>query len=332
MQRCAKGYSQNSSLWEKFLGNTPFRGERGPSLTRKIFRFLRDVSGNYASLRKSGKNFRKTSLYTLHISGLMIRVSILIMVKLMICILGPVLLITMFLIKPYNTDCIDIEPKTEDKIETKTSTEVKRQSKASVRSEKIVELRSTQIGQSLLVGLLSNFVALVFVSDNIYLKFSATYFQYIDLQLTASQSAHLVIQMAIVYTLGRAMAVLVSIRIRPQTIMSYHIFILITSLVVIFFGQQNYRILWTGSLLLSLGFSAILPAIFAFVGQYIEVNNRMGTVIIFNCGSLNSFLPFILGTFIEYYPNTFLTIILINFSIAIVIFAIIIYLTNEPDS
>ena len=126
----------------------------------------------------------------------------------------------MYLIKPYDTD---------------NKSEAEDQSP----KDQIVELRSTHIRQSFLIALLTNLVALVFVSDNIYLKFSATYFQYIPLQLSASDSAHLVIHMTIVYTLDRAMPFLISIRIRPQTIIMCHILILIMSLVVMFFGQTN---------------------------------------------------------------------------------------------
>ena len=218
----------------------------------------------------------------------------------------------MYLIKPYNSEVHSKCGKTSE-------------------SNLINKLKSTQIGHSFLVVLLSNFVALVFVSDNIYLKFSATYFQYIPLQLNASDSAELVVQMAVVYTLGRALTVFISIRLQPQIIIGYHLTILLISLFVLFIGQNCYSILWVGSVLMSFGFSAILPAIFAFVGQYIEVTNRMGTIIIFNCGSLNSFIPFILGSFIEVYPNVFLIVILINFMIALVLLTTIILLTNELE-
>ena len=137
--------------------------------------------------------------------------------------------------------------------------------------------------------------------------------------------------MAIVYTMGRAFTVLISMKLKPQTIITYHTFILMMSLVILFFGHDSYKTLLTGSLIMSFGFSAILPAIFAFVGQYIELTNRMGTVIIFNCGILNSFVPFILGSFIEIYPNIFLTIILLIFIIALVIFATILLITNVLD-
>ena len=212
-----------------------------------------------------------------------------------------------------------------------TSEDNKEETPKSCKDKNILEFRSTNIRQSFLIALLSNFVALIFVSDNIYLKFSATYFQYIPLQLKASDSANLIIQMAVVYTMGRALTVLISMRLKPQTIITYHMFVLIIALLIISVGENSYKILWTGSLLMSFGFSAILPAIFAFVGQYIEMTNRMGTIMIFNCGSLNSFVPFIMGSFIEIYPNIFLLIILINFIIAFVIFVTILYLTNVFD-
>ncbi|CAG2168310.1 unnamed protein product [Oppiella nova] len=238
--------------------------------------------------------------------------------------IGPILLLVMYLIKPYNSETPVPPPTAPAESADKT--------KPTVSHQKIMIFKSTKIRHSLLVPLLSNFVAIVFVSDNIYLKFSATYFQYIPLQLNASESAGLVVQMAIIYTIGRALTVLISLRLNPQTIISYHMIVLMVSLSILSVGHDSYLTLQLGSLMMSFGFSALLPAIFAFVGQYVEVTNKLGTVMIFNCGLLNAFIPFILGSYVETYPNIFLSIILINFLVAFVILLTITLLTNKTEN
>ncbi|CAG2111000.1 unnamed protein product, partial [Medioppia subpectinata] len=240
--------------------------------------------------------------------------------------IGPILLLTMYFIKPYSSEAappVTTAPSANDNPKSVTTTQP--------NNQKIAVFKSTQVRHSLLVALLSNFVAVVFVSDNIYLKFSATYFQYIPLQLNASESAALVVQMAIVYTIGRAITVIISLKLKPQTIISYHMVALMIAMAVLSVGHDRYDTLWLGAMMMSFGFSALLPAIFAFVGQYVEVNNKLGTVIIFNCGILNAFIPFILGSYIEIYPNIFLSIIMINFTIAFALLATILFLTNVLD-
>ncbi|XP_054155722.1 uncharacterized protein LOC128954176 [Oppia nitens] len=259
--------------------------------------------------------------------------------------IGPILLAIMYLIRPYvinNTYDDDnsrqLSHKNSSSSSSSSSTTTTPPPQAPVDTtngstkKSIVQYKSTRLGHSLLVGLLSNLIGLVFVSDNIYLKFSATYFQYIPMQLTASQSATLVTQMAVWYTMGRAITVAISIRLKPHVILSYHWLILLLGLAILSVGHDYYHWLWLGALVVSYGFSALLPAVFAYAGQYVELTNRLATVVIFNCGLYNSFLPYLLGLYVELYPGIYLLIILVNTVCGCMIFLTISLMTTTTTT
>ncbi len=183
----------------------------------------------------------------------------------------------------------------------------------------------------LIITLVSIFLAFYFVSELVYLQFSATYFQYIPLKLTASKSAEIVSAMALTYTIGRGISVFIAIKIRPQHMIAYHFLILIISIVILFSAQNSITILWFGSLTLSFGFSSIFPSIFSFISQYLIITDRIGTTLIFSSSVLNLFTPFILGTYIEKYSVIFVVSMLLNLTISIAIFVIILYIIRKTE-
>ncbi len=128
--------------------------------------------------------------------------------------------------------------------------------------------------------LVSIFMLFYCVSETVYLMFSATYFQYFPLKLTASKSAQIVSAMATSYTISRGISVLIAIKIRPQLVISYHFLIIITSIIILFFGQNSITLVWVGSLSLSFGYSPVYPSIFSYINQYLVITDRIGTIFV----------------------------------------------------
>jgi len=181
------------------------------------------------------------------------------------------------------------------------------------------------------IVLFSVFMAFFCVSENTYLRFGATYYQYIPLKLTASKSAEIVSAMATSYTIGRGISVLIAIKIKPQIMIGYHFVILITSIIILFFGQNSITLIWIGSLTLSFGFSSVFPAIFSFISRYLIITDRIGTILVFSSTSITIFAPLVLGPYIEKFSPIYIITIVTNISISILLFIIILYIIRKTN-
>ncbi len=109
----------------------------------------------------------------------------------------------------------------------------------------------------------------------------------------------------------------------------YHFLILITSIIILFFGQNSITLIWIGSLTLSFGFSSVFPAMFSFISQYLIITDRIGTILIFSSASITMFAPFVLGPYIEKFSPIYVISIATNISISILLFIIILYIIRK---
>ncbi|CAG2171822.1 unnamed protein product [Oppiella nova] len=171
-------------------------------------------------------------------------------------------------------------------------------------SKKLLEQMPQQkLTMIILVCLLLAFFS---ASESIFFAFSATYFQYIPLKLSASSAAQLVSSMALTFTISRGVAIILAMRTTPQKIIAVFLAILLVSMVLLFFATNSLTLLWLAILLMSFGFSPIYASIFSFMGRYLEFTNQLGTVLLLSANSLNLVLPGLLGAYIEVMPNIFL--------------------------
>ena len=173
------------------------------------------------------------------------------------------------------------------------------------------------------------FLAFYSISEVIYLEFGATYFQYIPIRLSASKAAEIFSAMSLSYTIGRGINIFVALKVKLHIIIAYHFLIIITAIITLLTVDKSLIHLWIGSLMLSFGFSPIFPAVFAFIGQYLEITNRIGTTLIFAHACLNIIVPFILGSYLEKYPFVFPLGIIMNVSVGIVMYFLILYIIRR---
>jgi MFS family permease len=160
-------------------------------------------------------------------------------------------------------------------------------------------------------------------------NFGPTFYQYITIKLSASKSAEMMSAMALSYTISRGISTFIAIKIKPQNMIAYHLLILLIAETILFFGQSSLTLLWIGTLIIGFGLGPLFAAIFAFIGNYIEMTDRIGTIFLLSSASIYLFLPFILGTFIEKYSIVFLLSIAINLIISTFVFALIVYVIRK---
>lgn len=196
----------------------------------------------------------------------------------------------------------------------------------STESSNIIEIsNSYRRDRRLNIVLIATFLATYTTLELAHFGYSATYYQFIALRLSASESAEIFSVMASSFTIGRCISAFIAIKLKPKIMISYHFFLITVALVVLYFGQTSDRLIWIGNVILGFGFSAVFPAIFAFAEQYIKVNDKISTILIFSSASLALFTPFILGPLLENNSFILLEFEIVFFSASVLLFVVILF-------
>jgi len=136
--------------------------------------------------------------------------------------------------------------------------------------------------RKLFIILLSVLLSTYSTTEATFFQFGPTFYQYIPLKLSASKSAEIMSAMALSYTISRGISTFIAIKIRPQHMIAYHLLILVIAVTILFFGQNSLTFLWFAVLIIGFGFGPLFAAILAFIGQYIEMTDRIGTIFLFS--------------------------------------------------
>ena len=166
-------------------------------------------------------------------------------------------------------------------------------------------------------------------SDDSYIQFTATYLQYIPLGLSASKSAEIVSYMGLVFTVSQGISIFVAIKVKPQYMLSYHFVILLTGILIMYFGKHSLTMVWVGILVMSFGIGAMFPLIFGFMSQQIEVTDRIGTLLNFASKIPGLFVPSIIGTWIETTPDVLLFVMLFDLIICVILIISILIIVQK---
>lgn len=88
--------------------------------------------------------------------------------------------------------------------------------------------------------------------ENCQFQFSPTFNQYIPLRLCAPKTAIILSVMALCFTLGRGISIFIAIRLRPETMITYHYCIIITAIIVLLFAQNSLLFICIGNILIGM--------------------------------------------------------------------------------
>lgn len=86
-----------------------------------------------------------------------------------------------------------------------------------------------------------------------YFFFSPSMFQYSKV-LSAEEGAHVLSVLSAAYTIGRLVTAFISIKIRPDVIISYHFVIVIIAQSILFFGHDSPPLIYVGTVILGMNY------------------------------------------------------------------------------
>lgn len=128
--------------------------------------------------------------------------------------------------------------------------------------------------------------------------------QWLPVALSAVEAARVLSLIAVTYSFGRLLAaVLLGLfHITPDTLLTVHYSFILLSLGLVYVGRNSRNVLYYGSALLGLAFSAIWSAIFSFTEHHIGLSDPICSLFSFLSGLSTLLLPIILGEMLKSHP------------------------------
>ncbi|CAG2103216.1 unnamed protein product [Medioppia subpectinata] len=169
--------------------------------------------------------------------------------------------------------------------------------------------RCSQYRRIVMITLIATCLSAVNSLDLIYFNFLSVYLQYIPAHIDATRAAQMASALGTAYTVGQAVNFFVAMILSEKIMIGYHFLITIVSIVGLFFVQHSDTGLWVLSIAVGYGFSLLYPGVLSYTGRYIEITNRLGTILWFSCGAVQFIPPIILVGLVFKYVNRQLTLI-----------------------
>ena len=86
--------------------------------------------------------------------------------------------------------------------------------------------------------------------ENCQFQFSPTFNQYIPLRLCAPKTALILSVMASCFTFGRFISIFIAIRLKPETMITYHYCIILFAIIILLFAQNSIIFIFVGNVLI----------------------------------------------------------------------------------
>jgi FHS family Na+ dependent glucose MFS transporter 1 len=129
------------------------------------------------------------------------------------------------------------------------------------------------------------------------------------------------------FTLGRLLAIWLSTRIRPLTVLFIDFAGCLTSLGLILLFRDSVASLWAGSILLGLSMASIFPTFLTLSEERMHVTGAMAGWFLVGGGLGGMLVPWVIGqAFVRLGPDAMITIILV--SVLLNLFALVLF-TNR---
>lgn len=155
-----------------------------------------------------------------------------------------------------------------------------------------------------------------------FLNFSSTFSQKIELKVSAPDAATIQAALSAAYTIGRAGNFFVAMKLNPGQLLLLHYSIISLSLIALIFAGKSLVLLWIANVTIGYGFSAIVSANFAFIGNYLIVNDSVSGIMVAVAGALGAIIPYLIGLNIESVPES-----LIYINIGLIVLSVMLHTT-----
>ena len=233
----------------------------------------------------------------------------------------------MFVVKRYRTPTLTVQPLAnidENKNISRNKSTTTSSAKA-VWSDKLFDRQSKGVRMAV-ISLSTAMLSIYCVSESAFLVYFDTYYQYSPLKLSTTKSAEVIIAFSSSYTAFRFACIWIAFKLSPNRMLLIHLFVCVVGIVCLIFARHSLTMVWVTNVVLGIGTSAIVPAFYALIAQYIELTDNLGALFQLSGSASNMLLPYLLGWFIEKFSIIFIIYTASTLSLAIVLYGLIVYL------
>jgi fucose permease len=132
--------------------------------------------------------------------------------------------------------------------------------------------------------------------------------------------------------MGRLLAVPVSVRLLPRTMLLVSLVGALGSIGLILLSPQALAVIWVGTIGLGFWLASIFPSAISLAGRHMKVTGRVTGLFLAGASVGAMVLPWLIGQLFEWVgPQAMLLVILIDLLVALVIFATIFWLTRRRE-
>lgn len=136
-----------------------------------------------------------------------------------------------------------------------------------------------------------------------YLFYSATIWQYLEIELSAPQAALMMSLLTGCYTAGRLLATFIALKVKPDITLAAHYLLIAASLTLLFFGRTNLTVVYVGHAALGFGYSAMNAAFYSLTEEHLKLTEKVCSLYSFTGAGVALVMPLVLGQTLDHFPK-----------------------------
>ncbi|KAM7289139.1 sodium-dependent glucose transporter 1C-like [Ixodes scapularis] len=151
-----------------------------------------------------------------------------------------------------------------------------------------------------------------------------------DLHLSKSSASHLTAVYFSSFAASRIMAAIVTLKVTSfQMLVVSHVILAVTATLLLIWGSSLEIVLWVCVSLLGVGKGPVYGAIVAWTASYMEMSNRMMSLIIVAAvvGAMSP--PLLVGQFLDYHPPAYLYVCFATAWLSIILFVVMVLVVRK---
>lgn len=155
-----------------------------------------------------------------------------------------------------------------------------------------------------------------------YIAFSSALWQELGV-MNAPDAARALSVFTAAYTGSRLVAVLVSLKLRPDIILGYHYALIVCGLSFLYFSRNSHTLVLVGNVIVGFAFAPMWPAMFAFTERHFRLSAKVCSMFAFLSALVTLIMPLVLGQLFTEFPLVIFLVEGIFIVISVTLFVVV---------
>ncbi|CAG2109152.1 unnamed protein product [Medioppia subpectinata] len=160
--------------------------------------------------------------------------------------------------------------------------------------------------------------------EGVHMGSLPTYLHYLPLvNISSQRAADVMTLMTSTYTVGRLICAYISLKLRPEIMITYHTILIFISILIMQFGKTSMVAIWVANGIIGFGFCAMWTSFWILAENCAKLDNTITSIFCITATVFNLVSPFVIGPLIEKHPEVFLYLEMAYLALTIFLFIIL---------